>query len=388
MQILIAEDDLTSRKILGGYLKKWGYEVTATADGEQAWEVLQSDNCPQLAILDWEMPGYNGVELCKKFRELNRSPYVYILLLTGKDLQEDIVAGLGSGADDYLTKPFDISELKERLQVGRRIIELENQLHRQIQLVTEANEKLHRDLEAAANVQKSLLPSRVPHQDSYDFSWFYEPSEYLGGDMLNIVEYDERYVICYVIDVSGHGVPSALLSVTVRNQLGHSARSSQLYEVLTDPAVVMTQLSQHFQDLLTSTELYFTMLYGVLDTQEHTFTFTQAGHPYPLIHSKDGAVEMQINSNIPVGFMATEYVANEVSLGPGDALYVYTDGITEAGKEGDPEQYGLDRFLEQIANEGHGNTSDPKESIEVVREWQGGGSFLDDVSLIRVTRRS
>ena len=206
--------------------------------------------------------------------------------------------------------------------------------------------------------------------------------------MLNIVEYDERYVICYVIDVSGHGVPSALLSVTVRNQLGHSARSSQLYEVLTDPAAVMTQLSQHFQDLLTSTELYFTMLYGVLDTQEHTFKFTQAGHPYPLVHSKDGAVEMQISSNIPVGFMATEYEANEVSLGPGDALYVYTDGITEAGKEGDPEQYGLDRFLEQIANEGHGSTGDPKDSIEVVREWQGGGSFLDDVSLIRVTRRS
>jgi len=388
MQILIAEDDLTSRKILGGYLKKWGYEVIATADGEQAWDILEGENCPQLAILDWEMPGYNGVELCKKLRDLNRSPYVYIILLTGKDLQEDIVAGLGSGADDYLTKPFDISELKERLQVGRRIIELENQLHRQIQLVTEANEKLHRDLEAAANVQKSLLPSRVPDQPNYDFSWFYEPSEYLGGDMLNIVEYDERYVICYVIDVSGHGVPSALLSVTVRNQLGHSARSSQLYEVLTDPAAVMTKLSQHFQDLLTSTELYFTMLYGVLDTKEHTFKFTQAGHPYPLVNAKDKAFEEQIDSNIPVGFMATDYTSNEISLEPGDAFYVYTDGITEAGKEGDPEQYGLDRFLTQIADEGHGNTGELKDSIEVVRDWQGGGGFIDDVSLIRVTRKA
>ena len=95
MRILIAEDDATSRKILAGYLKRWGYEVIPTADGHEAWEVLSGPDCPQLVILDWEMPGIDGDELCRRFRELDLGYYVYMVLLTGKDLKEEVVAGLG-----------------------------------------------------------------------------------------------------------------------------------------------------------------------------------------------------------------------------------------------------------------------------------------------------
>ena len=128
MRILIAEDDAISRRLLDTILRKWGYEVVVAHDGDQAWEELQKEESPRLAILDWMMPGMDGVEVCGKVRERTGSPYVYILLLSAKSQREDLVKGLESGADDYITKPFDANELKVRLRAGRRILDLQTQL--------------------------------------------------------------------------------------------------------------------------------------------------------------------------------------------------------------------------------------------------------------------
>jgi two-component system, cell cycle response regulator len=128
VKILIAEDDPISRRLLDTILRKWGYEVVVAFDGGQAWEELQKDDAPQLAILDWMMPEMDGVEVCSKVRERTGSPYVYILLLSAKSQREDLVKGMESGADDYITKPFDANELKVRLRAGRRILDLQTQL--------------------------------------------------------------------------------------------------------------------------------------------------------------------------------------------------------------------------------------------------------------------
>ena len=128
MQILIADDDIVSRHILEITLKRWGYEVVVACDGTQAWEILQLPEAPPLAILDWMMPGMSGPELCKCLRSLSKEPYTYILLLTSRNQKEDLIAGLESGADDYITKPFDQHELKVRLRAGHRIVELQSEL--------------------------------------------------------------------------------------------------------------------------------------------------------------------------------------------------------------------------------------------------------------------
>jgi two-component system cell cycle response regulator len=128
VKILIAEDDAISRRLLDTILRKWGYEVVVAHDGSQAWDELQKEDSPRLAILDWMMPGMDGVEVCGKVRERTGSPYVYILLLSAKSQREDLVKGLESGADDYITKPFDANELKVRLRAGRRILDLQTQL--------------------------------------------------------------------------------------------------------------------------------------------------------------------------------------------------------------------------------------------------------------------
>jgi two-component system cell cycle response regulator len=124
-RVLIAEDDPIFRRILESWFKKWNYCVTAFDNGLDAWEVLQGENAPQLAVLDWMMPGMDGIELCRKIRNRDHGPYRYVLLLTAKDDKQDVVAGLEAGADDYLTKPFDVDELRARVRAGKRILDLQ-----------------------------------------------------------------------------------------------------------------------------------------------------------------------------------------------------------------------------------------------------------------------
>jgi len=123
--VLIAEDDPLFRRILERWFQQWDYRVTAVENGLDAWEVLQRDDAPQLAILDWMMPGMDGIELCRRIRSRDQSPYRYVLLLTAKDDKQDVIAGLEAGADDYLTKPFDVDELRARVRAGKRILDLQ-----------------------------------------------------------------------------------------------------------------------------------------------------------------------------------------------------------------------------------------------------------------------
>jgi two-component system, cell cycle response regulator len=128
LKVLLAEDARFARHLLQGALIGWGYEVVLAEDGEQAWRALQEPDPPSVALLDWMMPGLDGLEVCRKVREAAREPYTYIILLTGRDRQEDVVEGLAAGADDYLRKPFDNLELEARIRTGRRIVELHGQL--------------------------------------------------------------------------------------------------------------------------------------------------------------------------------------------------------------------------------------------------------------------
>lgn len=128
MKILIAEDDLVSRRVLCATLEKFGYEVVVAADGAEAWAFLQSADSPDLAILDWMMPEVDGVEICRRVREIASATPPYLILLTAKTSKEDMVIGLDAGANDYLTKPFDRAELRARVQVGVHVLELQRNL--------------------------------------------------------------------------------------------------------------------------------------------------------------------------------------------------------------------------------------------------------------------
>ena len=129
MRVLIADDSLVMRRLLQVTLEGWGYEVQMAADGAEAWAILQGPGAPQIAILDWIMPVFTGLQICRLLRKKQeQQSYVYVILLTSKSQREDIVEGMGAGADDYVVKPFDKHELEVRLRAGRRIVELQNEL--------------------------------------------------------------------------------------------------------------------------------------------------------------------------------------------------------------------------------------------------------------------
>ena len=128
LKVLAAEDNPVLQSMLRGMLTKWGYEPVIARDGLEAWNILQSDDAPRLAILDWMMPGLDGVEICQRIRAAAREPYVYMVLLTARTESQDLVDGMDAGADDYLTKPFNAHELRVRLRAGSRILELQEQL--------------------------------------------------------------------------------------------------------------------------------------------------------------------------------------------------------------------------------------------------------------------
>lgn len=128
MRALVAEDDPTTRRILESILGRWGYETIAVEDGAAAWDVLQGDDAPQLALLDWMMPQLEGIEVCRRIRRLPLGSSMYIILLTSRSEQDDIVEGLEAGANDYIVKPFAPEELRARLAVGVRVVGLQEQL--------------------------------------------------------------------------------------------------------------------------------------------------------------------------------------------------------------------------------------------------------------------
>jgi DNA-binding response OmpR family regulator len=138
MKILIAEDDVTSRRMIEVMLRKWEYEVIIACNGDEAWQALQAKNPPELAILDWMMPGMDGVEICRKIRESMTSSLIYVILLTSRDRKEDIVSGLVAGANDYVTKPFEPEELRARIKVGERIVNLQSALSDRVKELQEA----------------------------------------------------------------------------------------------------------------------------------------------------------------------------------------------------------------------------------------------------------
>ena len=127
MNILVAEDDLASRRLLEATLLKWGYSVVACADGLQAWQLMRCQDPPEIAILDWMMPGLDGPEVCRRVRRSPNSAAIYIILLTARDAGDDVIAGLDAGADDYISKPFDLDQLRARVRVGERAVELQRQ---------------------------------------------------------------------------------------------------------------------------------------------------------------------------------------------------------------------------------------------------------------------
>lgn len=160
-RVLIADDDERPRQLLAHYLKSWGFSVVACQDGLEAAAILESDNAPAIALIDWMMPGLEGVEICRRVRNHpDKRHYTYIILVTG---QTEVTEGLEAGADDFVAKPYNVDELRARLSVGQRVIKLERRLAEHINLLRDALDQISQmNLNDSPPVMLEALPSTDP----------------------------------------------------------------------------------------------------------------------------------------------------------------------------------------------------------------------------------
>jgi len=392
MKILVVEDERITRRSIQRHLEKWGHEVITAEDGMVAWSILKEQDIP-VVITDWVMPRMDGLVLVRKIRSKNNDHYTYIILLTSKSEKVDIVEGMEAGADDFLSKPFDQNELHVRLRAGIRIIELEQNLEQRNREILAANTRMKNDLDAAATLQQSLLPTSLPKIACLNVAWAYHPCDELAGDILNVIPFDEQHIGVYVADVSGHGVPAALLSVTINKimdaekgrttlLMNHDAEKDE--EKIIAPAEVIAKLNDQFQ-MEKFNHRYFTICYGVLNTATLEFQYVPAGHPPIIKLSKDGALEQLPGRNVAVGwFPGTVYEQHVVQLKIGDRLYLYSDGIPEAMND-DLELFTDNRLLKLLLKT-------RKESLEqgitklihAILKWSPSGQPKDDVSILAI----
>lgn len=393
MQILIAEDERITRMSLARQLEHWGHTVVATEDGAQAWEKYQAGGF-DIVITDWEMPQVSGVELIQRIRAATGAGYVYLIMLTSRSDKSDIVKGIEAGADDFVSKPFDREELRVRLLAGVRIVNLERTLNKQNAELRDANERIHHGLQAAARVQRSMLPHKnivTPHVRT---AWNYVPSEELAGDAIGLHLLDERYLVAYVIDVSGHGVPAALLSVSAMHAMDPQSGAASLLRDLSGqsglgtvqrPDRVATGLNQRFRSS-DNDGRYLTMILTVLDTHTGQLHFTSAGHPFPLILRGAELIPLAENGAFPIAMMdEAEYENQVVQLTAGDRVILLSDGLLEQSKPGDFASYGEENLLPVLVAQ----RQMPLEPlgthvIETLSRWAEVTTFADDVSLVMV----
>lgn len=390
MRILIADDDLDIRLLLIKMLEKWGHEVIPAVDGIQAWKLLQ-ENVIHFVITDWVMPGMDGLKLCQKIRQFNFEHYVYIIMLTSRDTNTELVKGMDAGADDFIVKPFKRDELNVRIKAGERVISLETDLSNRNKQLDKAYSVMKKDLEAAGKVQASLLPKSAVNILNIRFDWMFLPSAFVAGDIFNYFQLDETRVGFYLLDVAGHGIPAALLSITLSRFLSPRNFPESLlkklvsepphYEI-TSPARVITSLNHKFQ---AEDEImqYFTMVYGVFDVKTGRASMTQAGHPNPILLKKNGDIISVGSGGFPVGiFLNAEYDEFDVRLDKGDRLILYSDGITECTNK-ENVQFSTERFFDLLSEHRTLWNNDLTQKVEdVLFQWTEGGDFNDDVTLL------
>jgi sigma-B regulation protein RsbU (phosphoserine phosphatase) len=392
MKILVAEDDRVTRTRILAHLRDWGHDPVAAGDGEEAWEIFQQADISMI-ITDWQMPKLDGIGLIHRVRNRAKDGiYVYTLLLTSRSEKQDIVAGIDAGADDFVTKPFDVNELRARIHAGERILALESALDEKNRNLAAANARMTENLEAAARIQTSFLPGLIDDDSRARFAWHYQPCEELAGDTLNIVPLERGKFAIYIVDVSGHGVAAALLSVHLGRTLTRLDGPDTI--LLTarkkgggpaPPSTVAAKLNQRFPYEV-GVGQYFTLLCGVLDLDALTFTYTSAGHPGPIVISADQAT---IHEATPPGIGLVEdaeFQEQTLHLLSGDRLCLYTDGVYEI-MNADGEEFGEARLAEVIRQSkvrGENLYTCLGGILESARTWGGNEPFEDDFSLLGI----
>ena len=394
LRVLVVDDSKAQRKVLAMSLARWGYSVVEAASGDEAL-VLCSQETFDFVISDWMMPGMTGLEFCKEFRAIPREGYGYFILLTSKSEKAEVADGLDGGADDFLTKPVSPDELRARLRAGARIIGMQQELVQKNRLVGSTLSELQkiydlldRDLIEARKLQQTLVRDRFRSFGRCTASMLLRPSGHVGGDLVGCFEINARRIAIYSVDVSGHGIASAMMTARLAgllsgSSLDHNMALSAGTKAIGDawpPEMVASKLNRLMLEDL-QVDQYFTMAYAEIDLETGKVSLVQAGHPHPVVMRKDGTIETLGDGGLPIGLIVDAYYQRvETVLNSGDRLILLSDGITECPDLNGNElaESGLDRILRI------NNTLESPALLDALvtdlTHFHGGPNFPDDVS--------
>lgn len=341
--MLVVDDSSMQRRILSAQLRRMGYDVREAASGEEALRLCAQAQ-PDMIVSDWMMPGMTGIEFCRRFREMERESYGYFLLLTSKSDRGEIALGFDAGADDFLTKPVQGDELRSRLAAGARVLRMEKELVQKNGQLSDALEELQtlyesldNDLSEARKLQQSLVKERFRAFGDSQVSLLLRPSGHVGGDLVGFIPVCAERLALFAVDVSGHGVTSALMSARLSGYLTTAAPQLNVAIEEDDagnprpcpPAEVAARLNRTILEEIT-TDSYFTLVFAELDLRTGGLRLVQAGHPHPVLMRADGRMERLGQGGVPVGLVeGARYEEVAARLAPGDRLLIVSDGITE-----------------------------------------------------------
>jgi phosphoserine phosphatase RsbU/P len=377
-KVLVVDDGPINLKILAALLRKAGLDFVSATNGDDAIALARSEH-PDLILLDVMMPGRDGFDVCGELKAGEDTADIPVIFLSALGESGDKVKGLALGAADYVTKPFDTAEVLARVKTQLR-------LRHATRALVEKQRALEEDLRAAADIQRALIPREHVRIPRLGLAWLFEPCHAIGGDVFNVIPLDDEHVALYVLDVNGHGVPPAMVAVSVSQSLTPGAglvlkageRGSRAQ--ICTPVEVLTELDREYP--LERFERYFTMAYLVLHLPSGRLTHSNAGHPPPAVLGVDGRLRLLDEGGPIIGLGNATFDGGTTSLIPGDRVFLYTDGITEF-EAPDQSQFGDERFHDLLKATRGGSLREVCAAVhQALVDFGGGKAPHDDVSLL------
>jgi sigma-B regulation protein RsbU (phosphoserine phosphatase) len=377
-RLLIVDNDQLSRDILSRNLKREGYVIETEADGPHALERLGEEKF-DLVLWEVTLPGLNGFDVLTRIKKDAALQHIPVVLLSEQTETENVIRCLESGAEDYLSKPFNPALLKARIRGCMERKALRDQEQRLLTTIKTQQERLTSELNEASAYLRSLLPA--PTSEPFAIDWRFIPSSELGGDSFGYRWIDDDHFALYLLDVCGHGVGAALLSVAALNVLRSGSMPGTDFR---NPSEVLRAVNRAFP-MEEQNNRYFTLWYGVYQRSTRKITYASGGHPPALLVVPGEATPKKLAAKGMMigGIPGSRYVAQSSEVPPGSRLFLFCDGAYElTGADGRPYTY--DEFAAVLAKLSANIPVDMDGLVAQIRALNDSRPLDDDLSLITI----
>lgn len=370
-KVLIVDDLATNIELLQVYLEEEGYNILTATNGKEAWETTKKE-LPDIILLDVMMPIMDGYEACRLIKNDPQTESIPVVMVTSLNEVSSRIAGIEAGADDFLSKPFNIYELLARVRSLIRIKQFNFQ-------ILDQNRVFEKELAIAKKVQEAILPDESDIQyDGLSLSFNYNPSLKLGGDYFNVVRFPDNRIGIFMADVMGHGIAASLITMVLKTLFDTHSNNFK------SPNDFLFKLNNELEKIFGDILIYATAIYIIVDVKERKMIYSNAAHPSAFLFkpSGDSLEELQCKGTVLGIFKDAEYELIERALEPEEKVFIFTDGLTDL-ENPQNEGFGEDRLKEFInKNRDQDTKIFVKNLVEVINNFAEGQNFEDDVNII------